>query len=88
MEVLGAADEPNRGHAEAALFESPLGPGDDLRVVGEAEVVVGAKINHLALRNLDGSALGRGDDALLLEGPRVTDAVELFAVSLADVVKH
>ena len=48
---LGAADEPDAGHAEAPLVERCLGRRDDLRMIGEAEVVVGAEVQHLAARS-------------------------------------
>ena len=48
VHLLGAADEADRGHAEAPAVQRLLGGGDDLGVVGEAEVVVGAEVQHLA----------------------------------------
>ena len=65
---LGAADEPNRRHAEAVLGQRIPCGFDQTGVIGEPQVVVGAQIDaggpglkrHLAL-------LGRGDDLLLLE---------------------
>ena len=50
VQVLGAADEADAGHAEAALVHGGLGRGDDVRVVGEAQVVVGAEVQHVARR--------------------------------------
>ena len=47
MQRLRAADEPDRGHAEAEFFHRPRCGGDDIRMVGEAEIVVGAKIERL-----------------------------------------
>ena len=44
VHLLGAADEADRGHAEAPAVERLLGGGDDLGVVGQAEVVVGAEV--------------------------------------------
>ena len=64
VEVQGAADEAHRSHAEAALVERLLGGGDDLRIVREAEVVVGAEVDDLTLRHPDRRALRRGDDTL------------------------
>ena len=66
--VLRAADEADTGHAEAVALEGPLRRGDDVRVVRQPEVVVGAEVEHLtATLDLDEGALRRGDDALLLE---------------------
>jgi hypothetical protein len=57
VQVLGAADEAHRGHPEAAHLERLLGGGDDLRVVRQAEVVVGAEVDDLALGHPDRRAL-------------------------------
>ena len=45
---LGPADEAHRGHAVAVAVERRVRGGDDRRVIGEAEVVVGAEVQHLA----------------------------------------
>ena len=50
VQIRGAADEAHRGHAEAMAVERRLGRGDQLRMVGKAQVVVGAEIEHLARR--------------------------------------
>ena len=52
VQRLRAADEAHRGHAEAELVERVAGRGDDLGVVGKAEIVVGAEVDHLALAAL------------------------------------
>ena len=46
VDVLGAANEPYAGHAEAISFEPAPAGGDQFRVVGQSEVIVGAKIEH------------------------------------------
>ena len=48
MQVLGAADEAHAGHAEAVRVQRLLRRGDDVRVVGQAQVIVGAEIQHRA----------------------------------------
>jgi len=48
MQGLRAADEADRGHAEAEAVERVMRRGDDFRMIGEAEVIVGAEIDHLA----------------------------------------
>ena len=71
---LGAADEAYRGHAVAVAVERRVGGGDDRRVVGEPEVVVGAEVQHLApVLEADHGILRRGDDALALEQPRARE---------------
>ena len=59
MLVLGAADEAHRGHPEAVLVDAALGGRHHVRVVGEAEVVVRAQVEHPP-------AVGEGDLGLLL----------------------
>ncbi len=48
MEVERAADESDRGHAVAVPLDRLVSRRHDLGVVGEAQVVVGAEIHHLA----------------------------------------
>ena len=81
VQVLRAADEPDAGHAEAALVHGALRRGDDVRVVGQAQVVVGAEVQHLAagspICRPDVAGLGRVDVALRLEQARGADLVQL-----------
>ena len=58
VQVLRSADEADRGQAEAVLVKGLAGGFQDLGVVGQAEVVVGAKIQDVARR-----AAGREGDA-------------------------
>ena len=44
VQGLGPADEPHRRHPEAPLVQRVLGRGEHRRVVGEAQVVVGAEV--------------------------------------------
>ena len=53
VQVLGAADEAHRGEAVAARVEGRPRRGEQLRVVGEPEVVVGAEVEHPAPAHLD-----------------------------------
>ena len=45
-------------------------------MVGQTQVVVGAKVEHLPAANSDGGALRRGNDALLLVEAGVADSCE------------
>ena len=51
MEILRAADKPDGGHSVAMLLQSGGGGLSDVRVVGEPQIVVGAKIEDLALHH-------------------------------------
>ena len=61
MQGLRSADEAHRGHAETEGVQRFPRRGRDLWMIGEAEVVVGAEIEHLALaafrRDTDAAAL-------------------------------
>src|SRR5699024_11678928 len=92
-EVLGAADEPHRGHPEAALVQGPLRGGDDVGVVGQTQVVVGAEVQHLGAVTADGPggdpvALRGRDDALVLEGPGLLDLGALGGQLVLEVCVH
>ena len=43
---LGATDEPDRRHPVAISLQGLLGSFDRRRMIGQAEVVVGAQIEH------------------------------------------
>src|SRR5690606_1112798 len=82
VQVLGAADEAHAGHAEAVRVERRLGRLDHRRVVGQAEVVVGAEVEHrAAVVERDLRRLRTGDDALGLEQALGADRIELFRVA-------
>ena len=84
VQILGAADEAHRSQAEAVIVEGLVGGGDDRRMVGQAQIVVGAEIQHLAARrHLDMGALRAGDDPLFLEQRILADALDLAGKALA-----
>jgi hypothetical protein len=72
---LGAADEAHRCHPETPLVEGRLGCGDDVGVIGQAEVVVGAEVEHgrRPTTDADVSRLRRGELTLPLVEPRSVD---------------
>jgi glycine C-acetyltransferase len=71
---LGAADETDAGDPEAVAVHAPLGGLHDLRVIGEAEVIVRAEVDDVpAALNLNVGVLLRGDDALFVVGAGVLD---------------
>jgi hypothetical protein len=78
--LLRAADEAHRGHAIAVAIKRLLAGLGQFRVVGKAEIVVGAEVQHpLAGRNGDLARLFRGDDALGLVEPGVLQRGEFGA---------
>ena len=67
VEALRAADEPHAGQAVAPLVDSGLGGGGYRRMLRQAQIVVGAQVQHrLAVGHANGRALRRDDDALVL----------------------
>ena len=65
VQIAGAADEAHRGHAEAVAVERLFRRGDQLGMIGETQIVVGAEIEHLApARDLYAGALRRQDRPL------------------------
>ena len=76
MLVLRAADEAHRGHAEAVGVERLARRRDHLGMIGEAEIVVGAEIDHLAPGDADAAALRALDQPLALVEPVGLDAGE------------
>src|SRR5262249_39416767 len=83
VQVLRAADEADRGEAEAVVVEGLLCGGGDARMIGEAEVVVGAEVQHLLTGDeADAGILRGGDDALLLVQGVAADLVELLGEAL------
>ena len=85
--VLGlrAADEPHRRHPEAPPVEGVLRRLDQHRGVGEAEVVVGAQVDHLTAERAHVGGLGGGQRRLLLVEP-VGAKLGQFPVDLLDDV--
>ena len=65
-----------------------LGRLDQPRVVGEAEVVVRAEIEHLAAAHLDRRPLRRADDTLLLVKSRGLDRRQLLLQIRFDFSVH
>ena len=57
VDVLSAANEPDRRHAVAPAAQAFLRGFDDGGMVGEAEVVVGAEVDDFSSADADGRAL-------------------------------
>ncbi len=86
--ILGAADEAHRGHAEAVAVESLMGGSDQIRVVGQSQIVVGTEVQHLLTADGDAGLLGGGDDALLLVQPFSLHLVQLLGQVTIESVRH
>jgi hypothetical protein len=53
VQIRRAADEAHRRHAEAVAVQRLLGRGNEARIIGKAEIVVGTEIENLALGAVD-----------------------------------
>ena len=86
---LRPADEAHRRHAEAPIVERLLGRLDQRRMVRQAEVVVGAEVDHLAsARHRDRRRLRRGDDALGLVEAAVAQRLGVVAKRVEKFLVH
>lgn len=73
---LGAADEPHAGHPEAPLVQCFTRRCYDVRVVGQAEVVVSAEVQCWPRLRCDMGGLGRGQLPLVFREPGVVDLAQ------------
>ena len=94
VKVLRSADKPDRGQAEAVLVQGLAGRLEDFRVVGQAEVVVGAKVQNVPriapgrIFDPDLGLLGGENGPLVLEEPRALDFDELLGKVVLDALVH
>ncbi len=81
VQILRATDEAHRSNAETMAVERRLGRLDQLRPIGQAEIIVGAEIDDMAGRpvrgHVDLGELLRGDDAFALVEPVGVDLGKL-----------
>src|SRR5262245_36989765 len=85
MQVLSAADEAHGGEAEAVIVERLVRRAEDLGMVGEAEIIVGAEVEDvLPGGEVDVGALRSGDDALVLVESVAADLGELVGEALLE----
>ena len=77
VDVLRAADEADRGEAEAPVVEAATSRRDNLRMVGQAEIVISAEVHHVLVVNPNGRLLGRFDAAFRFVKPLGFQVVEL-----------
>ena len=78
VQVLGAADEAYRGHPETVAVHAGFRRGNQFRVVREAEIVIGAEVNHLAAADGDIRLLRRSDDPFFFKQPFRTRGIQVI----------
>jgi hypothetical protein len=92
MQAIGSADETDGRDAEPVRAERLSGGFDKVRVVGEAEIIVGAEIQNLPpARDMDMRRLRRGQRAFGLPERSIADFGELFGERRQDglgMVQH
>ena len=80
MQRLRSADEAHRRHAEAELLHRAPGRRDDVRMIGEAQVIVGAEVDRIARalrrRDMDAPTLRPGQEPLAFCEARRLDVIE------------
>ena len=77
VDGLGAADEAHGGQAVAPLVEGRVGGCDDVGMVGQAEVVVGAHVEDTgSVGDVDMGVLGGEEQALGFPGSGGADFFE------------
>ena len=84
VQLLRAADEAHAGKAIALLLEALMGRLNDLGMIGEAEVVVGAEVDYFVAADRDGRALRRLDQPLALVETGLLELFELGAKMIAE----
>ena len=88
VNILAAADEPHRRHAETPLVHGPFGRFDQAFVVRKTQIVVGAEIQHGAARDFDLGTLRRGDHPFGLIQSRRLDISEFPLEIFLDFPVH
>lgn len=80
VDRLRPAGEAHRGHAVTPLAQRFLGGRDHPGVVGQAEAVVGAQVEHVATGRVElVGAVRRGHESLGLVGARLVHGTGLVA---------
>jgi hypothetical protein len=78
VDFLRAANEPYAGETIAPFVERLMRGGDDLRMVREAKVIIGAHVQHRRIApHAHARSLRRVDDALAFVQTRRSDFVQL-----------
>ena len=78
MDFLRAANKPYAGETVAPFVERLVRGGDDLRVAREAEVIIGAHVQHRRIApHAHARGLRRVDDALAFVQTGRADFVQL-----------
>src|SRR5215472_326714 len=89
MNALSATDEPYRGEPVAPTLERIVCGLEHGRVVGQAKIIVGAKIQHgLSARHTHAGLLRRCQNSLSFVSAGRTDFCELLCNAFSDRFVH
>ena len=89
VDAVRAADETDRGHAVAVRIERSMRRADQCRMAGEAEVIVGAQVQHrAAARHVDRRVLRPGQLPLALVEAGGMQGGGLFGQSVVKGTVH
>lgn len=77
VDILCPANEADGRHAETMGVKGVLGCLDDAWVIGESQVVIGAKVEHALSIGIDLHVLGRRDYALYFVGASFLHSVKV-----------
>jgi hypothetical protein len=88
MHAVGAADEADRRHAETIFGQPFPGCRDQIGIVGQPEIVVGAEVDDFALRDLDGGTLRRMQFSFMLVKPLLVQRLQLLVEMVPKFIQH
>ena len=89
MRILRTADKTHRRHAVTACIHAGFGGFDEFFVIGEAEVVVRAEVNHFLSAFYGNAGRLRGDDhALVLIETCIANLIQRFLQVLLKILIH
>lgn len=77
MDILSAANEAHRGHAEAMCVQGVLGRLNDTWMIRKPQVIVGAEVKHTLPISIDFHVLSGRDHALNLVGASFLHCVKV-----------
>ena len=78
MAILSAADKAHGGHAKTVAIHTAFRGGNEIRVVRETQIVIGAEVNDLATADGDIRLLRRSNNTLFFKQPFRARGIEVI----------
>ena len=89
---LRAADKAHRGHAVAVCIQRGVGRLDNFRMIGEAEIIIGAQVDDLRrtaiVQDINCRLLRAGNQSFLLEKPLILQCLGLLSQRIEKISGH